>query len=276
MAKASTDLIEAMHDIAKDCQPITGRGVGYKLFVAKLIASMSRRDMQRVYRLLTVAREREIIPWEWIVDETRVLEWVATWANPEAFICSAKNSYRRDFWNSQPVRIQVWSEKATVAGVLAPVLDDYGVGFMSLHGFSGGRATYDVSVDGDDPLVILYVGDYDPSGMCMSEVDLPNRFVRRGGDHIRLDRIAIVRRDHHLPWFQASDKHKDTRYKWFVKNYGERCWEVDAMDPNDLRERVEEAIRNEIDPTAWKRCELLEAGEQASLREALNGWGNGR
>jgi hypothetical protein len=35
------------------------------------------------------------------------------------------------------------------------------------------------------PLHILYVGDYDPSGMCMSEVDLPKRLKKYyGGDHI--------------------------------------------------------------------------------------------
>lgn len=32
MAQASLDLIAAMYDVAKDAQPITGRGVGYKLF----------------------------------------------------------------------------------------------------------------------------------------------------------------------------------------------------------------------------------------------------
>ena len=32
MSQASLDLIEAMHDITEDMQPITGRGVGYKLF----------------------------------------------------------------------------------------------------------------------------------------------------------------------------------------------------------------------------------------------------
>jgi hypothetical protein len=41
---------------------------------------MGRSDMQRVYRLLKEARERDIIPWEWIVDETREIaqrEYVA-------------------------------------------------------------------------------------------------------------------------------------------------------------------------------------------------------
>jgi hypothetical protein len=71
MARRSLDLVEAMYAIAAAAQPINGRGVGYKLFTARLIPSMGRAEMQRVYRLLKEAREQDQIPWEWIVDETR-------------------------------------------------------------------------------------------------------------------------------------------------------------------------------------------------------------
>jgi hypothetical protein len=77
-AKRSLDLIEAMYAKAEAAQPITGRGIGYKLFTAGLIPSMARAEMQRVYRLLKEARERGDIPWEWIVDENRSIERVAT------------------------------------------------------------------------------------------------------------------------------------------------------------------------------------------------------
>ena len=73
-AKASLDLIDAMHSAAEAAQPITGRGIGYKLFAAGLIPSMARSEMAKVYRLLKEAREEGIIPWEWIVDETRERE----------------------------------------------------------------------------------------------------------------------------------------------------------------------------------------------------------
>jgi hypothetical protein len=112
-AKKSFDLIEAMYDAAKAAQPITGRGVGYKLFTMGLLSSMSRNEMQRVYRLLKEARENGDIPWEWIVDETREFEKVATWDNPEAYARAVARSYRRDFWNQQPARVEVWSEKGT-------------------------------------------------------------------------------------------------------------------------------------------------------------------
>jgi hypothetical protein len=70
----------------------------------------------------------------------------------------------------------------------------------------------------------------------MSAVDLPNRFSKYDGDHVTLRRIALTREHGNgLPSFPAKDKKKDARYKWFVRNYGHRCWEIDAMDPNDQR-----------------------------------------
>jgi hypothetical protein len=102
MALQSLDLIEAMRVIAETTQPITGRGVGYKLFTQGRIASMA--EMRSVYRLLLIAREQGIIPWDWIVDETRSLERVATWDDPEQYARIVARSYRRDFWNQQPHR----------------------------------------------------------------------------------------------------------------------------------------------------------------------------
>jgi len=85
MARASLELIEAMRVEAEAAQPITGRGIGYKLFVRGLIPSMGQSDMQKVYRLLKEARERGMIPWEWIVDETRELERVPSWNDPSDY-----------------------------------------------------------------------------------------------------------------------------------------------------------------------------------------------
>ena len=188
MAQKSLDLIEAMYDAAEAAQPITGRGIGYKLFTAGLIPSMARSEMQRVYRLLKEAREQGVIPWEWIVDETRSLERASTWDDPEEYARSVARSYRRDFWDQQPVRVEVWSEKGTIRGVLAPVLDEYGVGFRVMHGFASATSVHDVADDDDGrELIALYVGDYDPSGLYMSEQDLPARLAEYDGDHVDID-----------------------------------------------------------------------------------------
>ena len=40
------------------------------------------------------------------------------------------------------------------------------------------------------PTTALYVGDFDPSGLYMSEVDLPDRLAKYGGDNVRVKRIV--------------------------------------------------------------------------------------
>jgi hypothetical protein len=279
-AKRSLDLIAAMYAAAEAAQPITGRGVGYKLFTKGLIASMARKEMARVYRLLKEAREQGDIDWEWIVDETRELERTATWANPAHFARTLARSYRRNFWDQQPVGVEVWSEKGTIRGVLAPVLDEFAIGFRVMHGFSSATCVHDVAEDADPggrDLMVLYVGDFDPSGLFMSEVDLPARIAEYGGDHIKLKRIALTGPQVlDLPSFPAADKRKDPRYKWFRANYGERCWEIDAMDPNDLRACVEKEIKDLIEPVAWERCMTVNRAEQESLQTVLGKWGKER
>ena len=275
-AQKSLDLIEAMYTAAEAAQPITGRGIGYKLFTRGLIPSMARSEMQRVYRLLKEAREEGIIPWEWIVDETRSLERTSTWSNPAEYARCVARSYRRDFWDQQPVRVEVWSEKGTVRGVLAPVLDQYAVGFRVMHGFSSATSVHDVAEDDDGrDLIALYVGDYDPSGLFMSEQDLPSRLAEYEGDHVDVRRIALIRAQvSDLPSFPVTDKRTDPRFKWFQDRYGKRCWELDAMDPNDLRDCVEQAIMELIEPVAWERCDVVNRAEQESLRTILEKWGS--
>jgi hypothetical protein len=280
-AQQSLDIIKAMHDIAETAQPITGRGVGYKLFSLNLIPSMSKNDMQRVYRLLKEAREEGLIPWDWIVDETRSLEKVATWNDAAAYMRATARDYRRDFWQQQPERVEVWSEKGTVRGLLQPVLDEYAVGFNVMHGFGSATILNDTSQSDDEhPLMILYVGDYDPSGLYMSERDIPERLIRYGGRYVSIRRIALLRDDCTLlgrrPAFNVKDKIKDPRTPWFRKTYGQLCWELDAMDPNDLRSRVEDEINEHIEPVAWERCRVVDVAERESMRSFLNNWKDGK
>jgi hypothetical protein len=276
-SQRSLDIIKAMYEIAENTQPITGRGVGYKLFSANLIPSMSMPNMRVVYRLLKEAREEGTIPWEWIVDETRELEQVATWDNAAEYMRVTARDYRRNFWQQQPERVEVWSEKGTIRGVLQPVFDYYAVGFRVMHGFGSATVVNDVSQDDDGcPLTILYVGDYDPSGMWMSERDIPERLERYGGDHITVKRIALLRADCTLlgrgPAFNVKEKSKDPRAPWFKKTCGQLCWELDAMDPNDLRTRVKNEIDKHIEPVAWRRCQVVDAAERASMQRFLDKW----
>jgi hypothetical protein len=248
-----------------------------RVCVSAATRRMEKRDMAKVYRLLTIAREEGTIPAEFIVDEHGHREVAATWADPEEYTLATIRGYRRDYWTQQPVRILIVSEKGTVRGLLLPVLDAYGVDFQPMGGFGSFNKANDIAQDNDGrPLIVLYVGDYDPSGMWMSERDLPERLSKYGGHHVILKRIALTQEHlRGLTSFPASDKRKDPRYKWFVKNFGKRCWELDAMDPNELRACVERAILDHIEPVAWERCKVVERAEQASLREVMASWRGG-
>jgi hypothetical protein len=91
---------------------------------------------------------------------------------------------------------------------------------------------------------------------------------------VTLRRIALTRNQvSDLPSFPVTDKRKDPRFKWFLRNHGDRCWELDAMDPNDLRDCVERAIKELIEPVAWARCEIVNKAEQQSLRTIIANWG---
>jgi hypothetical protein len=271
-SKSTIRLIEAMYKIAEETRPITGRGIRYKLFAQGLIDGMG--EMNKVYRALKVAREDGDIPWDWIVDETRELEAIETWRNPSQ--CADGFFYRRDLWQTQQKQVELWSEKGTERGVIWPVLARLGVGFRVLHGFNSATCMWNVSqqsANDDRPLVALYVGDWDPSGLCMTETDIPARLREYGGDHVELKRIALTaEQTRSLRSFDVESKRRDPRYAWFKRTYGDQCWELDAMDPRQLRELVEAEINALIDRSLWERQETMQEREQKSVEAILRWW----
>jgi hypothetical protein len=273
-SQRNLDLIDACATILAEIQPATVRAVCYRLFVAGLIESMAKTCTNRVSTQLVYARENDWIDWSWIVDETREVERAATWVNPAHYIRAVAQSYRRDFWLLQPRSVEVWSEKGTVRGTLAPVLERYAVPFRVMHGYGSATALYDAATDSGARLMILYCGDWDPSGLHMSEEDLPRR-LRAYGGAAEIIRVALTEDDVDntaLPGFHVDSKRTDSRWAWFRHTYGTRCCELDALSPVLLRERVEESIQSYIDVDAWERCELAEAAERESLQHVLDNW----
>ncbi len=273
-------LIDAGAEVLAAIHPASVRAVCYKLFTQGLLPDMSKLSTNRVSRALVIAREEGLVSWLWIVDETRASERVPTWNDPEALLRAVEQQYRKDRWALQPRRVEVWAEKGTIRGTLAPVLDAYAVTLQVMHGYGSATQVKTVADESreDDarPFVALYVGDWDPSGLHMSEVDLPGRLSDYGGvvDLRRLAISAVDTATEAIPSFPASDKRKDRRYAWYVHRFGAsaRCWELDALDPRTLRERVQAAIDAEIDGPVWERCGRAEAAEKESLAAVVQTW----
>ncbi|HMO48797.1 MAG TPA: hypothetical protein PKB14_22580 [Rubrivivax sp.] len=274
-ASATLKLIEACHGILAEIQPASVRAVCYRLFTMGLIPDMSKGSTNKVSTQLVWAREHGHIPWEWIVDETRAPERASQWSTPDEIINAAVRGYRMDYWQDQPLVVEVWSEKGTVRGTLAPVLDELGLTFRVMHGFASATTVNDIagmSINTDKPVVALYVGDFDPSGMFMSEVDLPERIERYGGE-VDLVRVALEKTDcYGLPSFDVSTKSGDKRHDWFVKEHGNTCWELDAMSPVSLRERVRAVVEELLDRDAWNHAIKIENAQIDSLQAFHKSW----
>jgi hypothetical protein len=293
-----------MVEIAAEIQPCGVRALAYQLFNRKLIPSMETKHTKKVSNWSVIAREEGRMPWDWITDATRAEQRVATWANPAAYARDVQYSYRRNKWLDQPTHVSVWSEKATVEGTIRPVLERYEVPFQVLHGWSGATPVWDAAqanLDRHQDTLILYIGDYDPSGMYMSEVDLPQRLARYSSDtpadrdidlgwarrqlaesRMEIRRIALTKADTEAlgpaTRFPASDKagnsekKGDSRYPWFVRNHGQWCWELDALSPAVLRDRLEEAIVDELDEESWDRYSGVEEAEREVIIATCRAW----
>ena len=168
-----------------------------------------------------------------------------------------------------------------------------------MHGFASATTVQEIaeqSLTSPRPLVALYVGDWDPSGLYMSEHDLPERlgqyrarFLAQapGDDDIvigrfldaapEIARVALTEgdvADPGLPSFALETKRGDPRHGWYRESgFGPRCWELDALSPVILRERVEVAIVARLDRAAWDRYVEAERLEQESIATAVRAWG---
>jgi hypothetical protein len=199
--------------------------------------------------------------------------WIATPVDRYSLLHEDRAAHlSKGLLDATGIRLQVWSEKATVGGLPAPVLHEYGVGWCYVHGYGSATRvaeTAEESLRDTRQVVILYVGDWDRSGMHISKVDLPERLLRYGR-RVTLQRIALTAGDvahATLPSFSA--KRSNPRYQWFVQRYSARSQELDAMNPNDLRKRVEAVIREYMHWGAWERCSLAEAARQDAIRTVV-------
>ena len=243
---------------------------------------------QDVTDMLTRLRLDRSIPFNAIVDETRpVVIWnthrhVGTFIaeQTENFLCG----YWRDLLQSQPNHVELLVEKNTVASALRGVSMKYTMPMTSGRGYSSlppRKAMVDrFRESGREKLVVIVVSDFDPEGQ-----DIPNAFglSLRDDFDVDPDELVIIKAALTHKQTQELDLHEgqiakeeSARYERFVKAYGKRCWELEAVPTDTLIEIVEATIRRNIDLDAFNgelAKQTQEQGElddhRASVREAL-------
>jgi hypothetical protein len=107
-------------------------------------------------------RDKALVPWSWIVDETRHLN-VWRYAKSVAdYIAHTVDLARIDCWNGEPPMILC--ESRSLAGVLREVAAEYLCPIAATNGQVGGFLRTDISPESRPGQRVLYLGDLDLSG----------------------------------------------------------------------------------------------------------------
>jgi hypothetical protein len=166
-AKTQRIIVEA-HDILAEYHPMTLRQVYYQL-VARQVMENSRGAYQSVSDALSAARREGLIPWAWMEDRLRRPRYVQMWSSPQEWADGLEDRYVRDVWAEQPRQIELWLEKDALSGVFLEAVGEYRVTLNVGRGYDGWDSIHNAAVrfgDGSNTIV-LYFGDFDPSGEDM-------------------------------------------------------------------------------------------------------------
>ena len=271
---ATTQFINSALRILEREQPMTIRQLFYRLVSIGEIQN-SLGCYQRVSRVMTKAREDNRCPWNWIVDRSRPAYQPSVWANPSGYAEAVKRSYRKDYWASQPVHVEVWTEKDAIIGAIEEVTEEFGVTVRVYRGFQSTTRVKEIAsilrLTGK-PNKVFYLGDHDPSGCCIEDEGY-GRLGKHGSGDFELERLAIHKEDikaFGLPPLRV--KQTDSRTRGFLREHGPDCVELDALPPTELRRRLRDAITAAIDADKWNRAIQVEKAELASIIETVNKW----
>jgi hypothetical protein len=267
--------------------PLTERQSFYRLLSSRAVTQAHwhqfgdpARPRVDVYgavgRLLKWMRIDEILPWEAIIDETRVLTRKVGYGSAQDYIHSELahmlSNYSRCLASDQANHIEVWIEKQALLRLVEPVADKYCRRVLCCKGYNSisFQADFyhrmeDAKAAGLQP-VVLYFGDWDPSG-----VNMLYSAMQTLGDELGLTGVDFYRcgiNPEHFAGLEADPvplKDSDSRAKKFIKQHGRTCYELDALHPEALKTLVEEHIRRFTDIDKIFCNYEIEEGEQAFL-----------
>jgi hypothetical protein len=273
-------LIEQAHGVLEAENSMTVRQCFYRL-VSQRVLRNSRKDYQKLSRVLTLAREQGDIPFDWIVDRSRPTYTTNAWDDPKDYMKTCKLGYRKDYWQLQPNYCELWTEKDAIIGSISEVTDELGVTVRVGRGFLSTTKAHDIA---DllqrirKPKTVFYLGDHDPSGRCI-EREAAERIRKYGSGRFAIQRLAIHAEDiakFSLPPLRVKTKrdgdYADSRAEEFIAEYGSECVELDALPVSELRRRIREAVEAKIERTTWNRAVLAERAELESIEDFIANW----
>lgn len=235
---------------------LTVRQLYYQL-VARGIIPNTERSYKNTTSLVNDARMCGLIDWDAIEDRTREMVTRGRWRSPVSMIEACAQQYHQDLWEGQEYRVFAIVEKEALAGALGRVCTEMDIPLLPARGYPSSTVLREVALQTLRPavcagqqVIILHLGDHDPSGIDMTR-DLDKRietFMGEYAEHVQLRRIALSMQqiEEEKPPPNPA-KQTDSRFDGYAKLFGDQSWELDALSPTYLRALVRTEAEKYID-----------------------------
>ena len=279
----SRELIERINDVIDAYKrqgfSLTLRQVYYQM-VARTIIPNNERSYKNLGNLISDARLAGLIDWEAIEDRTRNLKGNSHWTNPGSMIDSAAYSYRVDHWKGQKHYVEVWVEKDALVGIVGQICQQLDVNYFSCRGYVSQSEMWGAAQrlrrhrEQGQSIVLLHLGDHDPSGRDMSR-DIVDRLDTFGVDAVKFRRLAL-----NMDQIEAYNpppnptKLSDSRATGYIEKFGYDCWELDALEPQVISELISTNVRKHRNEKLFGQVVRQEQSEKDLLNDLAENWPN--
>lgn len=262
-------LDEQIMDVLREDHPQSVRHVFYRMTDPRLAEPVekSERGYRHVQDRCVKLRRAGRIPYDWIADMSRRGYYVNTFTGAGDFVRRMSGLYRSDLWRDAECRCEVWAESRSIASVLQRDCEELAVSLFPCGGFSSLSFVHSAAQEhnGDDdrrPLVVLYVGDYDPAGVLIDRAleremrahlrpDVPLEFRRIA---INEDQVAAL----DLPKKPRKEGDKRAQHVTYTV-------EAEAMPARVLRALMRQHVDALLPPGALSVAKVAEESERLHL-----------
>jgi len=212
-----------------------------------------------------IGRKRELISWKRIRDTSRPEYKYYSFDDLEAWVKEVKDfDVHLNHWKDSKYYLEVWTEKDAMTNIIKPIADKWRLSFYVTKGFQSLTGLWKAEkrkkfllqiVDKKTKIlkkrkvIIIYLGDFDPSGLCIDE-SIKNFFKERNVD-IEFERICLTKKQAMaLELMPEPCNPADKRTKKFIEKYGNKAWELDAISPNRFPMYIENEINKIVEKYA--------------------------